>query len=142
MRNPVSTLLRFPRARQAWAGGILLAGGMSVAQASTGVACVLAARVQQVQEQPFAELMVKVQLTGVRDDNTHRNDVECSKHFRSGDALWVSFNARKFREDSKPKAGERIWLGFRYGDDRSGAAWRKYEPIGQAEYTERKNGIQ
>lgn len=120
--------------------GALLAG--TAAQASTGVACLLAVRVQEVHAQPFSELVLKTQVQGARDDNTHRNDFECSKQFKSGSALWVSLNARKLDSDNPVRAGNRLWLSFRYGDDRSGAVWRKYEVISQDEYMERKNGIQ
>ena len=123
---------------------LLMAGAWIAqpAQASTQVACLLAGKVQQVQQQPLSERMVRVQLQQVKDDNTVRNDVECSKQFRTGDFLWVSLNARG-NDNTKPvRAGDRIWLSLRYGDDRGGTVWRKYESIPPGKYLERKNGIQ
>lgn len=132
-------------ALRALASAAVLAGAWMAlpAQASTGVACLLAGKVLQLQPQPLNELMVRVQLQQVKDDNTLRNDVECSKQFRTGDALWVSLNARDVARNGKQaRAGDRIWLSFRYGDDRGGAVWRRYEAIPQDKYQERKNGIQ
>ena len=123
---------------------VLLAGAWMAqpAQASTQVACLLAGKVQQVQQQPFRERVLRVQLQQVKDDNTVRNDVECSKQFRTGDSLWVSLDVRTNDNTKLPRAGDRIWLSFRYGDDRSGTVWRKYESIPLGKYLERKNGIQ
>ena len=127
----MNTVVLAPRALMRATGVVALLAGAWMAQpvqASTQVACLLAGKVLQLQQ--------------VKDDNTVRNDVECSKQFRTGDALWVSLDARG-NDNSKPaRAGDRIWLSFRYGDDRGGTVWRKYEPIPLGKYLERKNGIQ
>ena len=141
----MSPLVLAPRALLRTAPAVVLLAGAWMAQsaqASTQVACLLAGKVQQVQQQPLNERMVRVQLQQVKDDNTVRNDVECSKQFRTGDSLWVSLDVRTNDNTKLPRAGDRIWLSFRYGDDRSGTVWRKYESIPLGKYLERKNGIQ
>ncbi|WP_213360378.1 hypothetical protein [Brachymonas denitrificans] len=141
----MSHLVLAPRALLRTAPAVVLLAGAWMAQpaqASTQVACLLAGKVQQVQQQPLNERMVRVQLQQVKDDNTVRNDVECSKQFRTGDSLWVSLDVRTNDNTKLPRAGDRIWLSFRYGDDRSGTVWRKYESIPLGKYLERKNGIQ
>ncbi len=138
MGSPLKTL------PGAIAGCCLLAAA-GAAQAATNAACVLAGKVLQVQAQPMYEMMVRVQVQGVKDDNTLRNDVECGKQFRVGDGVWVSQNTRVAKGSAKRppiKVGDRIWLSFRYGEDRSGGSWRKYEAITAQDYMERKNGIQ
>lgn len=105
-------------------------------------ACLLSGRVQEVRSQPLSELMVRVQLHLARDDNTVRNDVECSKQFRPGDTLWVSLNTRRIAPERKPHTGQRLWLSLRAGDDRQQQVWRTYEVIDSDEYLKRKNGIQ
>ena len=141
----MSHLVLAPRALLRTAPAVVLLAGAWMAQpaqASTQVACLLAGKVQQVQQQPFRERVLRVQLQQVKDDNTVRNDVECSKQFRTGDSLWVSLDVRTNDNTKLPRAGDRIWLSFRYGDDRSGTVWRKYESIPLGKYLERKNGIQ
>ena len=126
----------------------LLAGALAVsmlplqAQASTQVACLLMGQVKEVRAQPLSELVVRFQIQGVRDDNTQRNDVECRKQFKAGDSLWASLNLNKLPQALAYKSGDRIWLSYRYGDDRSGSVWRKYEAIASKQYMERRNGIQ
>ncbi len=141
----MSPLVLAPRALLRTAPAVVLLAGAWMAQpaqASTQVACLLAGKVQQVQQQPFRERVLRLQLQQVKDDNTVRNDVECSKQFRTGDSLWVSLDVRTNDNTKLPRAGDRIWLSFRYGDDRSGTVWRKYESIPLGKYLERKNGIQ
>lgn len=134
---------RRPGTRPAWLVGVVFAatlGGSMPAQAAMNISCLMAARVQEAHAQPLHELMVKAQVLAVHDDNNHRNDVECPKQFKTGSSLWLSLNARKVSRTVRP--GDSMWLSLRYGEDRSGANWRRYEPITYQEYQERKNGIQ
>lgn len=105
-------------------------------------ACLLSGRVQEIHQQPLSELIVRLQIHLVRDDNTVRNDIECSKHFRPGHTLWVSLNTRRIAPALTPHTGQRMWLSLRAGDDRQQQVWRTYEVIDSDEYLKRKNGIQ
>ena len=128
--------------RRIWQG-LALAG--LLAAASTGhayshAACLLMGRIDQVEPQPLQEVVVRVQLQGVSDNNLHRNEIECAKVFRVGSQLWVSLPNSAFTDDSTPQKGEQAWLSLRYIGGNN--MLRKYEWITRQTYMERKDGIQ
>ena len=96
--------------------------------------------VEQVEQQPLQEVVVRVQLQGVSDNNLHRNEIECAKVFRVGSQLWVSLPNSAFTDDSTPQKGEQAWLSLRYIGGNN--MLRKYEWIMRQTYMERKDGIQ
>jgi hypothetical protein len=122
---------------------LCLAGVASVAQASTGISCLLALKVKERATQPIEQVMVKGQLIEVKDDKQARNDVSCAQVFKGQKMVWVNIS-RKFMQDYTPKAqpGQTVWVNFTYRDDRGGAMSRDYTLISQDDYLEKQHGIQ
>ena len=117
-----------------------LAAWAAPAHAYRHAACLLMGRIEQVEQQPLQEVVVRVQLQGVSDNNLHRNEIECAKVFRIGSQLWVSLSNSAFTDDSTPQKGEQAWLSLRYIGGNN--MLRKYEWITRQTYMERKDGIQ
>ena len=111
------------------------------AHAYQAAACLLAGRVVQVEKQPLNEVMLRVHLQSVHDNNTHTNEVECPKVFQPGSSLWVSLHASTLAESGLPSVGDRAWLSLRYLHNGS-SVLRKYEWITRKTFLERKDGIQ
>lgn len=128
--------------RRIWQS-LALAGLLAAAapaHAYSHAACLLMGRIEQVEQQPLQEVVVRVQLQGVSDNNLHRNEIECAKVFRIGSQLWVSLSNSAFTDDSTPQKGEQAWLSLRYIGGNN--MLRKYEWITRQTYMERKDGIQ
>ncbi|MDO5654303.1 MAG: hypothetical protein Q4G39_09400, partial [Brachymonas sp.] len=104
------------------------------AQASSKAACLLMGRVEQVEQQPLQEVVLRVHVQGVSDNNVHTNEVECGKVFRTGSRLWVSLHASAFAESRLPRIGEQAWLSLRYMGGNT--VLRKYEWISRKAYLE------
>ena len=111
------------------------------AQAVANAACLLMGRVEQVHTQPLNEYMLRLQIQGVRNNNTVANEVECNKLFKTGSALWLSLNATAMKTNTVPRVGAQLWLSLRYMEN-NGFVLRKYEPISRETYLEKKDGIQ
>ena len=130
--------------RQAWpillATVSLLAAVPAPAHAFSHAACLLAGRIEQVEQQPLQEVMLRVQLQGVKDNNVRANEVECAKVFRVGTRLWVSLDAGDFANKRVPRVGEQAWLSLRYMGKKH--VLRKYDWITRKAYMEKKDGIQ
>ena len=128
--------------QRTWQGlalaGLLLAA--APAHAYRHAACLLMGRVEHVEQQPLQEVVLRVHLQGVSDNNVHPNEVECAKVFRAGSRLWVSLHSNAFADARLPKPGEQAWLSLRYTSTSN--ALRKYEWITRQAYMERKDGIQ
>ncbi len=122
---------------------VLMAMAGSGAQASTGISCLLALKVQDRVHQPIDQLMFKGKLIEVKDDKQARNDMRCAEVFKGQKSVWVNVS-RKFMQDYPPavKVGQTVWVNFVYGDDRGGAQWRDYQWISQDDYLEKQHGIQ
>ena len=110
------------------------------AHAYRNAACLLTGRIEQVERQPLQEVVLRVQVMGVSDNNVHANEVECGKVFRAGSRLWVSLHESAFVSGRMPRVGEQAWLSLRYMD--GGAILRKYEWMTRKAYLERKDCIQ
>ncbi len=125
-------------------GPALLLAGLAAwaapAHAYRHAACLLMGRIEQVEQQPLQEVLLRVQLQGVSDSNVHPNEVECAKIFRLDSRLWVSLHSSAFTENRLPRKGEQAWLSLRYIG--SNSVLRKYEWITRQAYMERKDGIQ
>lgn len=123
--------------------GLALAGLLAAAapaHAYRHAACLMMGRIEHVERQPLQEVLLRVQLQGVSDNNVHPNEVECAKIFRVGSRLWVSLHSTAFADARLPQKGEQAWLSLRYTSTSS--ALRKYEWITRQAYMERKDGIQ
>lgn len=135
--------MNMPVRKRCWQQDLALAGLIAAcapAHAYRHAACLMMGRIEQVEQQPLHEVMLRVQLQGVSDNNVLANEVECAKIFRIGSQLWVSLHASAFADAGIPKKGDQAWLSLRYVGTNS--SLRKYEWITRQAYMERKDGIQ
>ncbi len=108
------------------------------AQASTGVSCLLAVEVQETMVQPIQQVIVKAKVLESKDNTRGRNDSDCKGLFASTKSVWLNVSNKNQREQPPViVAGQKMWIGFVYGDDRGGAVWRDYSVISQQQFLEK-----
>ena len=129
-------------ARHGWLAVLAVAGIAAMpasAHAFSNAACLLMGRIEQIEQQPLQEVVLRVQLQGVKDNNVQANEVECAKVFRVGTRLWVSLHAGAFTRNQMPRVGDQAWLSLRYMGANS--VLRKYDWITRKAYMEKKDGL-
>jgi hypothetical protein len=113
------------------------------AHASTSVSCLLAVQVKEKFVQPIQQTIVKAKVVEVKDNVNGRNDSDCKGLFEKTKMVWLNVSNNSLRDKpAEITVGQKMWVGFIYGDDRGGAVWRDYSVITQQQYLEKKNGIQ
>jgi hypothetical protein len=108
------------------------------AQASTGVSCLLVVEVQEKIVQPIQQVIVKAKVLEAKDNTRGRNDSDCKGLFASTKSVWLNVSNNNQKEQPPVIAvGQKMWIGFVYGDDRGGAVWRDYSVISQQQFLEK-----